>query len=115
MNDADCCAFTQTSGYCVEGACTDGCASDDDCATGCCAPLSNGDSACAPQKLCCADDGADCGSDADCCSALDGSGYCVLDTHTCTHTCKTDRDCTTGCCAALQNGDSACAPADYCN
>ena len=113
--DADCCAFTETNGYCIDGTCTDGCTTDADCTTGCCAPLENGGSACGPKALCCKDDGEACGGDSDCCSALDGMGYCVTGVNVCAPTCKSPDDCASGCCALLDNGDSVCAPVQYCN
>jgi hypothetical protein len=61
----------------------------------------------------CVATGASCEANGDCCSFSETvTGYCVGGT--CYDGCNAAADCDTHCCAALEGGGSACAPAELC-
>jgi len=121
--NGDCCNFQHLDGFCVSGTCADHCGADGECQSNCCARTQNGERACAPQSICeevCVETGQSCSVNDDCCNYRDGAGYCVdgicADTCCADETCDmgASEQCASGCCAGLQGGDWACAPAEYC-
>lgn len=115
--NGDCCNFQHQDGFCVSGTCADACDAAEECQSACCARTQNGERACAPVEICaevCVDTGESCSVNADCCNYRDGVGYCV--DGICADTCAmgASEQCFSGCCAELQGGDWACAPAEYC-
>ena len=112
--NGDCCNFREGQGYCVSGRCADSCALNSDCVSGCCAALEGGGNACAPTEVCgvCSSTGSACSQNGDCCNFREGRGYCV--SGRCADSCVLNSDCVSGCCALLEGGGRACAPASIC-
>ena len=114
--NSDCCAYDEGHGFCVGGVCAEACTKPADCASGCCGTLQAGGMACGPTYVCeggtCGAAGDACAVNSDCCSFAESKGYCVGGT--CADACKLSTDCTSGCCAALTTGGSACAPSLLC-
>lgn len=66
----------------------------------------------------CSNAGEGCAQNGDCCGFDDGESGCI-DTGTgkglvCADYCDVDADCESQCCAPLENGGGACAPAQFC-
>ncbi|HEV8246348.1 MAG TPA: hypothetical protein VGP93_11295 [Polyangiaceae bacterium] len=115
--NGDCCKFqSQTpAGFCVNGICSDACASGAECVSGCCAQLEVSGSACAPAEICsksCFATGEPCAVNGDCCNFLANAGFCAGGF--CSDKCTSAAECASGCCATLESGDMACAPEYIC-
>ncbi|HEX5657982.1 MAG TPA: hypothetical protein VFX59_12340, partial [Polyangiales bacterium] len=101
-------------------ACFAGCAIDSDCATGCCRPLASAPAAgnlCLAASACCAQPGAGCSADGDCCGFAQDEALCVKEASggaICRATCTRDADCQSGCCADLEGEGKACFAASQC-
>lgn len=79
----------------------------------CCGDYICEDWHCVPPQASCQPTGSYCGSNGDCCSFEQGSGWCV--DSTCKDTCASSLDCVSGCCAPTSiAGVSTCADASYC-
>ncbi len=112
------CACAGAAAVCAPGhtqacTCTGGYAGSQECLAG-----GAGYSACScGMSTCTANLGQPCTTDADCCPSAGASTFCAnLGNlgNTCTVRCTTDAMCSTGCCAMLGDGTSACAPAVAC-
>ncbi|MET0286817.1 MAG: hypothetical protein ABW352_20210 [Polyangiales bacterium] len=101
-------------------ACFTGCSVDTDCDTGCCRPLSSAPNAgnlCLTGTACCAQAGASCAGNDDCCGFGDSEAFCVTEPAggaICRASCSTGADCQSGCCAPLSGGGMACFAASQC-
>jgi hypothetical protein len=101
-------------------ACFSGCAVDSDCATGCCRPLASAPGAgnlCLTADACCAQTGASCATNGDCCGFAQSEAVCVTEAAggaICRASCTTGSDCQSGCCAPLTGGGNACFAASQC-
>jgi hypothetical protein len=101
-------------------ACFAGCSVDADCATGCCRPLPSAPAAgnlCLTETACCAQAGASCSGNSDCCGFADKQAFCVNEPaggSICRASCSTGADCQSGCCAPLDGGGMACFAASQC-
>jgi hypothetical protein len=65
----------------------------------------------------CLDAGEVCSVNGDCCSFLEGDGFCVDDGSAarCADACFTNSDCVSGCCAPLEGDGYVCSPVEFCN
>jgi hypothetical protein len=122
-DNGECCNYQSGTGYCTDfgsgGECADSCSSNSDCTSGCCAATSGGGSVCSPASQCqttCHAAGYSCTVNNDCCDYRNGQGYCANfgGTTACHDSCSSNSDCTSGCCARLNNGAYVCAAANYC-
>jgi len=79
-------------------------------------PSGSGGSGSGGSGIDCSDDFEGCDVNGDCCGFESGSSYCVGggSNGQCLPICDFDDECSTGCCAELQNGESVCSPSDHC-
>lgn len=96
--------------------CAADCESNVQCASGCCAALQSGGKVCAPRAICesqnpmCGQPGDSCAQEACCPGSLCVGGASPA----CAAECTDGSQCASGCCARLQSGRMACAPASVC-